>query len=475
MIEGILCTKDGAGVAGDNIETLFVDHDVRFLRSVVPLLMRMDRRLEIHIAHSCAEAREVLPSLRPDVLVTELNIDDGTGLDLLHEFREECHDLLVIFTTYEVTEVAQAIDQMNDTMYLGKPYFANTLHAMIMEGLSRSQKHLQTFEEEDTDPGPVVGVPLGFTGAFSRLSMVDVVQFNVMTGKRRALHIHDPERDLHGWLFFDRGRVVHAICGTQVGRSAFFTLMSWERGTFLPAEYEEIAVETINEDPGQLILEALTYFDEVRSGTREELVQEQPADIGGADLSEITFSGELDIRNLLEKEHRISCEVCGQDSPTAEQSRGTTGESGPPHWRHVSPDLAPLDPLPESIQATVAKELHEIERSLTGYLASAVFDRAGICHVNHGGSADDSTKDACSLLSQAIQFTNQASEVWKAEPTNELYVTATPIIFIILSLEDGWYLGTAVQEDAVNFGMLRLVTHRVRDRVKKIIRKARTG
>ena len=454
----------------ETFDVLIVDDDVRFLRSVVPLLVRMDRRLKIRTAHSIQSALRWLEETIPDVLVTELEFPHGSGAELIREMRKKDPQMPVIVASYDSGQAESATAGMSGTSVIGKPFFANTLQAMIFDALT-TQSVSDSLDDENTELGTNVGArPDCFTGAMSGLSMVDVVQFNVMTGKRRALHIHEPDKDEHGWIFFDRGRVVHSLVGNLTGREAFFHLLSWERGNFLPWEYEEIQEETISGDPGHLILEALTALDEIRAGNRSE---PDPEPSGEVDLSTVSFSGDINLNGLLERERLITSQLTEAQPRWDEPDAADTAANAAP-WDGAANILDPglaSEVMPDRICSAVVSTLKEAERELVGFVGAALFDRAGYCQVQHVGGSGQVADDACPPFAQGLHGLNRATEMMGLGATKELMSTTESGTFFLLKVGRERYLVIATSDLAGNAGMLRMIVNRTRGKIDKIVRR----
>jgi len=68
---------------------VLVDDDVCLLKAL-ELAIEKHARIELlGIASSCAEATELLKSVKPDVLVVDLDLPDGNGFDLIRDMRKE--------------------------------------------------------------------------------------------------------------------------------------------------------------------------------------------------------------------------------------------------------------------------------------------------------------------------------------------------------------------------------------------------
>ena len=67
---------------------LLVDDDPALRRSLQRLLERREQGLQVVLAPTLATGREALGHRRPDVLVTDLDLGDGSGLELLADAQD---------------------------------------------------------------------------------------------------------------------------------------------------------------------------------------------------------------------------------------------------------------------------------------------------------------------------------------------------------------------------------------------------
>lgn len=79
---------------------LFVDDDDDF-REMLGELLELDD-VKVVLSSSTKDAKEKILEINPDLLITDLNLPDGNGLDLSKYFKEKCPRGSVIMLTGEV-------------------------------------------------------------------------------------------------------------------------------------------------------------------------------------------------------------------------------------------------------------------------------------------------------------------------------------------------------------------------------------
>ncbi|GAB3158627.1 response regulator [Amycolatopsis stemonae] len=105
------------------IRTLVVDDDYRIARVHAAGIGRVEGFTAVGEAHSVAEARRLVAARRPELLLLDLYLPDGHGLDLMRSLRDapSCPDFVVITAAQDVDSVRRAM-QLGAVYYLVKPF-----------------------------------------------------------------------------------------------------------------------------------------------------------------------------------------------------------------------------------------------------------------------------------------------------------------------------------------------------------------
>jgi len=105
---------------------------------LITAALRADNH-EVALAPTLAEARERLRSTPPDVVVLDLTLPDGDGLDLCQEIRR-ASDAYVVMLTGRDDEVDKLVGfRLGADDYITKPFSPRELAARIGALLSRSR------------------------------------------------------------------------------------------------------------------------------------------------------------------------------------------------------------------------------------------------------------------------------------------------------------------------------------------------
>lgn len=105
------------------IRTLVVDDDYRIAHVHAAGVGRVGGFAAVGEAHSAAETRSLVPTLRPDLLLLDLYLPDGNGLELMQSLRDRapCPDFIVITAAQDIGSVRRAM-QLGAVYYLVKPF-----------------------------------------------------------------------------------------------------------------------------------------------------------------------------------------------------------------------------------------------------------------------------------------------------------------------------------------------------------------
>ncbi len=112
------------------VRVLVVDDDTA-MREMMALALRKEG-FDVRPAASADEARRLVDAVDFDLIVTDIYLGDGTGLELLEHCRAACPDARVILVTAHGTvETATAARRLGVFDYLAKPFAVDTLIARV--------------------------------------------------------------------------------------------------------------------------------------------------------------------------------------------------------------------------------------------------------------------------------------------------------------------------------------------------------
>jgi hypothetical protein len=145
-------------------------------------------------------------------------------------------------------------------------------------------------EEQGDDTGQVssskaeAAPSSGFEGHLRGASLADLIQLECMSGVRAAVSVHSLGRQ--AYLFFEGGRITHALCGDLQDEAAVLEILGWDTGTFGSNDRVWPARPAMTTPWQQLVMTAAQRRDEqereqVRSGA-QALRRSSSPDAGSA-------------------------------------------------------------------------------------------------------------------------------------------------------------------------------------------------
>ena len=136
---------------------LIVDDEALIRKSLNQVLSR--RGYEVSVAATAEEARAAFSPGEFALVLLDLRLPDGNGVDLLREFREAQGDLLAIMmTAYGSVESAVEAMRLGAYDYVNKPFKSREIEVIVRlaletGNLKREVRELRVVENGQRHPG----------------------------------------------------------------------------------------------------------------------------------------------------------------------------------------------------------------------------------------------------------------------------------------------------------------------------------
>lgn len=103
---------------------------------------------------------------------------------------------------------------------------------------------------------------MAFQGSLAELHLPDIIQLISVSGKTGVFHLTDGA--LHGEIYLNEGKIVHAQLDEVSGEEAVYSLAIWSQGEFRFEPGEATGVRSISKSNTNLLMEAARRLDEWR-------------------------------------------------------------------------------------------------------------------------------------------------------------------------------------------------------------------
>ena len=135
-------------MTGETLSVLVVDDDYRVAAIHAAFVERVPGYVVVGKAHSARDALAAARSLRPDLVLMDIFLPDGDGLDVVRSLLDEPEPpaVIVISAAREIASVRQAM-QLGALHYLVKPFGFHVL-AERLTAYQKLRRHLTGLQSE---------------------------------------------------------------------------------------------------------------------------------------------------------------------------------------------------------------------------------------------------------------------------------------------------------------------------------------
>jgi two-component system response regulator PilR (NtrC family) len=224
------------------VNLLIVD-DEASLRDFLSIVFE-DEGWRVETAGSVAEARAAVAKNEPDLILCDLMLPDGSGIDLLREVKAATPSVAVVMITAH-TSTKSAVEALKAGAfdYIAKPFDIDELKIIVRNAVERKELedenlHLRTALEERFTFSNIIGRSTRMQDIFSVVQRIAKTNSTVLisgdsgTGKEliaRAIHYNSGRR----------GKFVSINCGALPETLLESELFGHERGAFTGAIREK--------------------------------------------------------------------------------------------------------------------------------------------------------------------------------------------------------------------------------------------
>ncbi|MBL4686185.1 MAG: response regulator [Nannocystaceae bacterium] len=273
-------TEAGA-TATKTIRVLVVDDEVN-------LRVAIERRLrKAGMVTACASTtRHAIERLRADpydVVLCDLRMPGGSGEELIRWLGSHSPTTrVIVISGYLTEEFVKTFPEGDNLRHVSKPFQFDDLIEQI----------------------EALGARKGFYGSSIEVELFDYVQMIALTGRDKVIEVLTPKGT--GVIWFEHGDIVHVRYGDFRGETAFYHLLSVNRGTFQEAFWRDPPKRTIQRSSTHLLMEVARMADEgtlqkLAAHVLDETIVEAPTVIDGAVPIEIEDETSFESLNAMRR------------------------------------------------------------------------------------------------------------------------------------------------------------------------------
>ena len=243
-------------------QPIWIIDDDRSIRWVFEKALARES-LEFKSFGSAKEALTELEHSTPQVVVSDIRMPGGSGLDLLQTIKERHPGIpVIIMTAYSDLDSAVAAFQGGAFEYLAKPFDVDHALELIRRALNESRRG-QVAAEEIEGAQEILGQAPSMQEVFRAIGRLAQSHATVMitgesgTGKElvaRALHRHSPRRD-KPFIAINTAAIPKDLLESELfghERGAFTGAQAMRRGRFEQADGGTLFLDEIGDMPPDL-------------------------------------------------------------------------------------------------------------------------------------------------------------------------------------------------------------------------------
>lgn len=100
-------------------------------RNIATAVMRMG--IKAAVARSCTKARTLIANLSPDLVIADVNLGDGDGIEMLGDWRQDHPDVpVIVMTGQDSLSNRLRAERLDATAFVSKPFAMSRLKELIL-------------------------------------------------------------------------------------------------------------------------------------------------------------------------------------------------------------------------------------------------------------------------------------------------------------------------------------------------------
>ena len=274
------------------LKKILVVDDEASMRELLSIMLRKEG-FEVAVAESRARAAEVLAKGPVDMVITDIRLPDGDGIEILRHVKAVLPEIVVIMmTAYGSTQTAVAALKLGAHDYLTKPFDVEELKIVVRGALEKSQLQEENrllkaeFRSQHgldrmVGVSPVMAALFDLVRTIARTSSTVLITGESGTGKElvaKAIHSLSPRRDAP-FVSVNCGALPETLLESELFghvKGAFTDAHQNKRGLFEAAHRGTLFLDEVGETPPSMQVKLLRVLQEKKvrrvGGTEESEV-----------------------------------------------------------------------------------------------------------------------------------------------------------------------------------------------------------
>ena len=254
------------------------DQSIRFVLEKALMRENLPTRSFTHPREVLQALNDITPEDTPQVLVSDIRMQGGSGLDLLAQLKERMPGLpVIIMTAYSDLDSAVSAFQGGAFEYLPKPFDLTKAIELIRRALEESQREAVGAVDVDSTPemlgqAPAMQDVFRAIGRLSQSNVTVMITGESGSGKElvaRALHKHS-QRAAGPFVAINTAAIPKDLLESELfghERGAFTGAQSMRRGRFEQADGGTLFLDEIGDMPIEAQTQLLRVLQDGRFTT----------------------------------------------------------------------------------------------------------------------------------------------------------------------------------------------------------------
>ena len=113
------------------MKVIIVEDSDLLQKMLMKKLVEDNNNISIMQAFTCQEALELFSSFNPDTVILDIDLPDGSGIELLRKFKKDNSGVRVImFTNYSAREFKRSCLKLGANLFIHKSNLNELIHAI---------------------------------------------------------------------------------------------------------------------------------------------------------------------------------------------------------------------------------------------------------------------------------------------------------------------------------------------------------